>query len=261
MHRTTSHSQAQHPHKPHQPQDPHKPQLHAEQQSEQQQSPEHVHPQQHPQQQHQQQRTQHHEQQIHPAPQQQEHVALILRYNLTKLLCDVLNADPACISLMHVYNLLKRAKNIKRPLTNAVLITAWGDINDLLYAYEGKLPFDIYDQALGVYGNDAAKLILNCDANILKNTAPHPSQRIRSVSLLETLRPLRETVELETGDEAMSLRRCLSWVSDRDARSRNGAGRGSGEEFTDQPDTDMLLMWAEGQGPGRGTIGNGGRSR
>jgi len=195
--------------------------------------------------------------------------------------------------------------------------------------HKGKLPFDIYDQALGVYGNDAAKLILNCDANILKNTAPHPSQRIRSVSLLETLRPLRETVELarvsppsyplatcwlpmsftahftrpvclfryrflphhvlvifsyipspthftvslppslpfslspsqETGDEAMSLRRCLSWVSDRDARSRNGAGRGSGEEFTDQPDTDMLLMWAEGQGPGRGTIGNGGRSR
>lgn len=125
MYTTTAHPQQQ--------QHPLKPQQHAHQQDQQQQSPEHPHPQQ----------QQHHQQHqhVHLVPQQQEHVAQqllphVLRYNVTKLLCDVLKTDPACISLMHVFQLLERATHIQRPLTNAILITAWGDINDLLYAFE-----------------------------------------------------------------------------------------------------------------------------
>lgn len=61
---------------------------------------------------------------------------LMNRYRIVQTLCEALKAEPACVSLTHVFHLLKHAKYPQaRSLTNAILITAWGDLNDLLYAF------------------------------------------------------------------------------------------------------------------------------
>lgn len=47
----------------------------------------------------------------------------------------VLTAQPAHVSIMTIYRLMERAP-MTHPLTNSVLLTAWGDLNDLLYHFE-----------------------------------------------------------------------------------------------------------------------------
>lgn len=64
------------------------------------------------------------------------------------------------------------------------------------FSQQGCLPFDIYDKVLEVYGDDAAKLIINCDASFLLDTAPPPTQRTRTVPLLDSLQPLLEAITL-----------------------------------------------------------------
>ncbi|TFJ86940.1 hypothetical protein NSK_002028 [Nannochloropsis salina CCMP1776] len=164
---------------------------------------------------------------------------LMNRYRIVQTLCEALKAEPACVSLTHVFHLLKHAKYPQaRSLTNAILITAWGDLNDLLYAFGGLLPYEIYDKVLEMYGEDAALLMINCDNSWLSGSASYFQNPSRRVPLLDSLQALRESVTAETEGEAYSLCQFLLW------KSGQLPGRVKGENgFTDFQDVEVLGQW------------------
>ncbi|EKU20928.1 hypothetical protein NGA_0126100, partial [Nannochloropsis gaditana CCMP526] len=164
---------------------------------------------------------------------------LMKRYRIVQTLCEALKAEPACVSLTHVFHLLKHAKYPRsRSLTNAILITAWGDLNDLLYAFGGLLPYEIYDKVLEMYGEDAALLMINCDNSWLSGSASYFQNPGRRVPLLDSLQALRESVTAETEGEAYSLCQFLLW------KSGQLPGRAKGENgFTDFQDVEVLGQW------------------